>query len=581
MSRTKALRIASLFLFSAWALPTVGCSSSSSTPTGSSGATQGSGGTTASGSGGAAQGSGGTTAQGSGGTTQGSGGSSSSGSGGAASGGTTGTSSGGAPGTGGAVTSSGGATGSGGAGGAAPGTGGATVVAKPALVTSGPSGYWQTGAQWTVVTSGNADVTVNDTSTAQTWEGFGGAFNEKGWSYVSMLSATDRDAAIKLLFGDDGARFNMGRIPMGASDYALDRYTLDEMANDTSLTSFSIARDMMNIIPYVKAALAQRSNIRFWASPWTPPTWMKSSPFTDGMPFDGGNMMDDDTILKTHAQYFVKFVQEYAKQGIAIEAVAPQNEPNYNTNYPSCLWATALYTKFVGKYLGPAFETAGTGTKIMLGTMSNANSDPAIVSAVLADATAKKYIAMVGMQWDMINKISGAQGFAVPIWQSEHKAGNCPFSGSANCATITTDASGKAPNDQAYGVESWNLIRDWIKAGITAYNAWNMILDTSGISLDSKRAWLQNSLLVVDTSAKKLIITPAYYVFRHFSQFADPGAKVVGTTGGDAIAFKNPDGSLIAVMYNSGAARKMTVAIAGKKLQFDMPASGWATVNTK
>ena len=66
--------------------------------------------------------------------------------------------------------------------------------------------------------------------------------------------------------------------------------------------------------------------------------------------------------------------------------------------------------------------------------------------------------------------------------------------------------------------------------------------------------------------------TPTYYVFRHLSQYVVPGATVVGTTGGDAVAFKNPDGSLVAVMFNSGAANaSYVVAIGGKKFQFAMP----------
>ena len=73
-------------------------------------------------------------------------------------------------------------------------------------------------------------MTVNDTSTMQNWEGFGGSFNEMGWSYLSMLSPADRDRALQLLFGADGARFAFGRIPIGASDYAMSRYTLDEVS---------------------------------------------------------------------------------------------------------------------------------------------------------------------------------------------------------------------------------------------------------------------------------------------------------------------------------------------------------------
>jgi O-glycosyl hydrolase len=46
----------------------------------------------------------------------------------------------------------------------------------------------------------------------------------------------------------------------------------------------------------------------------------------------------------------------------------------------------------------------------------------------------------------------------------------------------------------------------------------------------------------------------------------------------EALAWKNPDGSLVAVMYNSGSAATFTVAIGGKNVQFAMPAQGWATV---
>ena len=60
----------------------------------------------------------------------------------------------------------------------------------------------------------------------------------------------------------------------------------------------------------------------------------------------------------------------------------------------------------------------------------------------------------------------------------------------------------------------------------------------------------------------------------------DPGAKVVATSGGDAVAFKNPDGSLVAVMHSTSANSSYVVSIGGKKLQFSMPV-GWATVKYK
>ena len=448
-----------------------------------------------------------------------------------------------------------------------------TMGDPPTLITSAPGAYWKTDGQLTAVTSATADVTVRDTATAQTWEGFGGAFNEMGWNVLSMLEPADRDAALRLLYGADGARFAFGRIPIGASDYAMDRYTLAEAAGDTSLASFSIDRDTQRLIPFVKAAQAIKTNIRFWASPWTPPTWMKQGPFKPGnvvSPFDGGTMRDDDATLAAFAQYLIKFVQAYAEQGIAVEVVSPQNEPNYTGNYPTCGWTPATYTKFIGQHLGPALADAGLGTKIMLGTFNGGGSDVSIVGGVMGNAEARGAIDVFGFQWGMLGRVAGAKGYHLPVWQTEHKAGNYPWA--------TPFDADLAPNDHAYAVESWNLIRDWIRAGVTAYGAWNMVLDTQGLGIDTTRVWPQNALLTVDTAAKTLNVTPTYHVFRHLSQFVAQGGKVVATSGGDAVAFKNPDDSIVTVMHNPGAAKTMTVAAAGKWLRFAMPGGGWATV---
>lgn len=446
-------------------------------------------------------------------------------------------------------------------------------VSQPdTLVTSAAGAYWATGA-WTEST-GSATVTVSDGTTHQTWEGFGGAFNELGWSYLTTPAM--QEEALQLLFGEDGCHFTWGRIPMGSSDYAMDRYTLNETANDTAMANFSIERDKEKLIPYIKAAQAVNPDLRFWASPWTPPTWMKASPYqTPGNPvnaFDGGSMKSDPATLQAFAQYFVEFIAAYADQGIDIDVVAPQNEPNYSQNYPSCIWSPSTFTTFVGQYLGPALAAANPTADIMLGTMSNngANADVAVANAALADATAKGYFKMIGVQWGMsdANQVNNlkSRGAGLPIWLSEHKCGGQP---GANVAT--------APNDLNYAKESWGYIRDAMKNGLTAYNTWNMVLDKGGKGIDNTRIWAQNALLVAD--AGQLTKTPVYYVFRHFSQFVAPGATRVDATGGDAVAFKNPDGSVVAVMYNSGAANEnYVVDIGGKKLQFAMPSTGWATL---
>jgi len=446
-------------------------------------------------------------------------------------------------------------------------------------------------------------VTVNDTAVAQNWDGMGAAFNELGWKYLT--SDAMKTKAIGLLFSaSDGANFAWGRIPMGASDYAEIRYTLEDIAGadpapdstesnrpaaDTALANFSLERDKTKLIPYIKAAQAVKPALRFWASPWTPPVWMKTgykkdsgaqptpTPNVPKKPsyYDGGNMKSDAAILAAYAQYYTKFVQGYKAEGINVELVSPQNEPGYDQNYPSCLWDKTTYTTFIGKYLGPAMKTLGVN--VMAGTLSNesANKDADNAAMALADATAKPFLTVIGAQWGMLDASKLAPlNSSLPVWATEHKCGNYPWMTSSYNNT-------QAPNDQAYGVESWGYIRDAIKSvKVTSYNAWNMVLDKSGLGNDTSRDWKQDALLVADGG--QVTATPAYYVFRHISQYVNPGAKVVGTTGGDAVAFKNPDGSLVAVMFNSGAAvANYVVAIGGKKLQFAMPANGWATVKVK
>jgi glucosylceramidase len=438
-------------------------------------------------------------------------------------------------------------------------------------VTSSNGAFWKTGTL-TPTTSGTADVTADDSSLKQRWDGFGGTFNEAGWDALSVLSPADQQLAINLLFHPaEGANFAYGRLPIGASDYALKRYTLAETANDYTMASFTIAQDKKLLIPFIKAALAVKPDIRLWASPWTPPAWMKSNNSTDS-----GNMKDDDKVLAAFALYLEKFVQAYAAEGLKIEAIHPQNEPGYVNPYPSCAWTGALFTKFIRDYLGPLFVKDNVPAEIWCGTMSN-QSDGTIATSLANDAKAMSFVKGFGLQWNTMGSVSALKSKNVPIMQTEHRCGN--YDGFSSPHATSTYDPNKPQNDYAYGLESWGNIKDWIGAGVNSYSAWNMVLDTLGTNLNASKPWHQNALLVVDRGAKKLIQTPAYYVFRHLSYFVAPKATVIGTSGGDALGFKNPDGTIVVVMYNSGAAKKATVSLGGSKFQFDMPGNGWATVH--
>lgn len=442
-------------------------------------------------------------------------------------------------------------------------------IPEPTLILSGENDYWQVSEL--VEGGGNANVTVNDGQELQRWDGFGGTFNEKGWDALKALSdPADVDRAIELLFSKtDGAAFTYGRIPIGSSDYGLDRYSLAPVANDFEMENFSIDRDRQDLIPYIKAAMAVNPNIRFWASPWSPPPWMKTN-----NAFDRGSMKSDAATLDAHALYLARFVEEYATEGIVVEAIHPQNEPGYEQDYPSCAWSADLLATYMANHLGPLFAERLPDVEIWLGTMSNPNSSSR-VSAVMG-GNARQYVKGIGLQWGMGdgNQPSDyASQYQVPIMQTEHKCGNYPWE-------TGTYRSDRAPNDHAYALESWGFFKNWIGKGVNSYLAWNMVLDTIGRSLDDVRPWNQNALIAVDRQSGSLIPTPYYYVFRHLSQYVEPGSVRVQTQGGDALAWKNPDGSIVAVLHNGGgSAAQTTLAIGGSTYQFTIPARGWATAN--
>jgi hypothetical protein len=121
-------------------------------------------------------------------------------------------------------------------------------------------------------------LTVNTSSGAlHQMEGFGGCFNEKGWDALSVLTATQRATVMAALFGPDGLRWGINRMPIGSSDFADSYYSLDDTVGDVSIKHLNLSRDNEKLLPFIKAAMAVNPSLRLWGSPWTAPTWLKDS----------------------------------------------------------------------------------------------------------------------------------------------------------------------------------------------------------------------------------------------------------------------------------------------------------------
>jgi len=165
---------------------------------------------------------------------------------------------------------------------------------------------------------------------------------------MARLNHTQTEEVLQALFDPErGVGFNLARVTIGTSDFApLPFYTYDDLsiptASDEDLDMFSIARDETYILPLITKALNASQNgsgidsndsLLLFASPWSPPSWMKSS-----RRMQGGHLFP--WFRRSYARYLVAFVKAYLERGIHIHALTVQNEPLANKrSYPTSLHA--------------------------------------------------------------------------------------------------------------------------------------------------------------------------------------------------------------------------------------------------
>lgn len=376
------------------------------------------------------------------------------------------------------------------------------------------------------------EIRIAPHRTFQTIDGFGGCFNELGWQALETLPEGRRAEVLGALFGDEGCGFTLARVPIGASDFALDWYSLDDMPGDLDLREFSIERDRRMLLHYIKAAMDVRPELKCWGSPWSPPAWMK----TNG-DYSEGSLRWEPEILRAYALYLVKWIEAYRGEGVNVYGLSPQNEPNILNKYPTCLWTGPQLREFIADYLGPALREHDANVELWLGL----NGDPSNggenindrLVTVLKDERANAFITGVAFQYDSRNQIAAASALYPDkkFMQSETMCHN-----------------GDNTWDQAQ--QLYSLMKRYLEGGANAYFAWNMVLDETG---ESTWDWRQNALVTVNRDTGEVTYNGEYYVMRHFSQFVRPGAKRAMMTGvwGDQIGFVNADGSRVLVLGNS------------------------------
>ncbi|HZD51209.1 MAG TPA: glycoside hydrolase family 30 protein, partial [Silvibacterium sp.] len=347
------------------------------------------------------------------------------------------------------------------------------------------------------------------------------------------------------------------------------------------LKHFSIDHDQKTLVPFIHGAQRYQPNLRLWASPWSPPSWMKRNHFyaeaksypgmkengirPDQIGHEGEDMfIQEPRYFEAYAKYFGRFIEAYRAEGIRIGMVMPQNEFNSAQNFPSCTWTAEGLAKFL-HYLGP--EMQQREVEVFFGTLERGN--PKLVETVMTNKDAAQFVKGVGVQWAGKNALPAIHREfpSLAIYQSEQECGD-------------------GSNSWGYTGYCWQLMKHYFRSGARAYMYWNISTANGGLST---WGWAQNSLVSVDTAAKTFRYNHDYYLLKHLTHFVDVGARRLETTGtcDDALGFVNPDGTVVLLLRNElPRAQLVQVQIkdaqmSGRVVALELPPDSMGTLVSK
>ena len=455
---------------------------------------------------------------------------------------------------------------------------------------------------------GKPQAVFSTSDVMSTFQAWGTCFNELDWYALQRLTPAAQQEYYERMFSPNGdLRFALGRIPVGASDYAGPEdfydpsvfhqrnepinlaeswYSCDEMPEgetDFNMEHFTIERDKKHIIPFIKKAQEQNPNMTFWCSPWSPPQWMKLSHHYSNCAGYGNGLdttypsytstqfiMEPD-YLNAHVLYFSKFITAYGEEGVPITGMCYQNEAYTCMYYPNTSWEAKSTAIFNGDYLIPYMRKHHPGVKVWLGTM-NTNHVDDVYEVILnyrsqssdPDFNGKKLCELfdgIGFQWEGRGAI-GVLRDRYPdleFIQTESECGNGTF-------------------DWGAGAHTFELIHHYLNNGCVTYTNWNSILGGNGRGPFCN--WAQNGLLHLDINKGVAYYTPEFYAYKHYSHFIGDGTKILRKTSGQplVLAAQQPDGTIVVVVGNENSAeRQLTFAVDDKYMSVKVPANSYNT----
>ena len=388
---------------------------------------------------------------------------------------------------------------------------------------------------------GQPCVFIDPARQFQTFVGIGGALTDASAETFAKLPKAKQDEFLTAVFDPEkGIGYSMARTNINSCDFSSEMYTY-VADGDRDLKTFDLAHDERFKMPFIKKAMAATGGkLPLFVSPWSPPAWMKDN--NDML--HGGHLKVD--FYEAWANYYVKFIQNYEKQGIPVWGLTVQNEPMAKQTWESCIYTAEEERDFIKNHLGPTLKKNGLADKKLIAWDHNRDLIYQRASTYLSDPEAAKYIWGIGFHWYEIwnggrqyeNVKRVAESFpGINLMLTE--ACNYPF-------------SWKTFDEWQWGEQyGENMIHDF-NNGAVAWTDWNVLLDERGGPNHVDNFCF--APVHAKTNEGSVHYMNSYYYIGQFSKFIRPGARRIVASSNRAqlltTAFLNTDGKIAVVVMN-------------------------------
>jgi glucosylceramidase len=387
-------------------------------------------------------------------------------------------------------------------------------------------------------------VFVDPSKAFQTLLGIGGALTDASAEVFAELPQERQRELLRAYYDpEQGIGYTLARTSIHSCDFSSESYTY-VADNDRELKSFSVAHDRRFRIPLIKQAIAAAGGrLTLFASPWSPPAWMKDN--NDML--HGGHLKPE--FFQTWADYYVRFIRAYEAEGIPVWGLTIQNEPMAKQTWESCVFTAAEERDFLKNHLGPTLAKAGLSDRKVLVWDHNRDLMYQRAQTIFNDPEAAKYAWGLAFHW--YEDWSGGE----PQFDSVRRAAEAfPGVNLFHTEGCNGPFDPKRIDDWHWGETYGRSMINDFNNGAVAWTDWNVLLDEKGGPNHVGNFCF--APVHADAKTGKLHYTSAYYYIGHFSKFIRPGARrVAAVTSRDALlstAFLNSDGRLAVVVMNRG-----------------------------